>query len=83
MPLINFNCQCKHSESKFYRSGKDAPSSLVCPKCNLEMKRGLAAPSSSSIIKVDNGVQAKAVEVNLELIEANKERSTKDFREEK
>jgi hypothetical protein len=45
------------------------------------MKKQLSAPSSTSVITVDNGHQAKAVEVNLEVVKSNEENSTKDFRE--
>jgi hypothetical protein len=46
------------------------------------MKRQLKGPSSTSIVTVDNGVQARAVEVNLEIVEDIKERSTKDPKKE-
>ena len=41
----------------------------------------LSAPSSVSKVIVDNGFQARAVEVNPDIIEINKERSEKDYRE--
>jgi hypothetical protein len=60
----------------------DAPKNLECPrKCEVGMKKQLSAPSSTSVITVDNGHQAKAVEVNLEVVKSNEENSTKDFRE--
>lgn len=59
---------------------KDAPSCLIC-ECGNEYKKQLSAPSSKSVITIDNGVQAKSVEVNLDTIKSNEENSTKDFRE--
>lgn len=67
---------------KFYRQAKDAPSCNVCTKCSKDAKRILSAPNSTSVTVVDNGVQARSTEVNLEIVESIKERSTKDYREE-
>jgi hypothetical protein len=41
----------------------------------------LKAPASTSTVVVDNGIQARATEVNLEVVEDIQARSTKDFRE--
>lgn len=81
MPLFNYLCECKESVKKFYRQAKDAPSIVPC-KCGKESKRILSVPSNASIVVVDNGLQAKRTEVNLEIVESIKERSTKDFHEE-
>jgi hypothetical protein len=81
MPLIHYSCECLYSASKFFRSPKDAPPTFTCVKCGKESKKMLRAPASTSTLIIDNGVQAKRVEVNLEVIEDIKERSTKDFRE--
>ena len=66
--------------SKFYRLAKSAPADLVCG-CGNEYKKQLSAPSNSSKISIDNGIQAKAVEVDLNIIESNTQNSTRDFRE--
>ena len=64
------------------RQAKDAPASFLCPVCNKnDLKKQLSAPSSSSKISVDNGVQARAVEITPDIIEINKARSEKDYRE--
>jgi len=81
MPLIHYLCGCNHSVKKFHRQVTDIPACVVCEKCGKQAKKMLSAPSSASKITVDNGVQARAVEINLEVIESNKERSTKDYRE--
>ena len=80
MPLLSYLCSCGLRISKFYRSAKDAPVGLTCA-CGGEYKKQLSAPSSKSVITIDNGFQAKSVEVNLETIKSNEENSTKDFRE--
>ena len=83
MPLIAYACSCGNSERKFVRQAKEAPASFICSKCNNDsMKKQLSSPSSSSKIVVDNGVQARAVEIVPDIIEINKARSEKDYREE-
>jgi hypothetical protein len=57
-----------------------APSGFIC-ECGLEMKKQLSAPSNSSKVVVDNGVQSRAVEVDLAVVADNETNSTKDFRE--
>lgn len=82
MPLIAYQCNCGHIEKKFMRQAKNVPASFLCPKCNTDqMKKLLSSPSSSSKITVDNGVQARAVEIVPDIIEINKARSEKDYRE--
>ena len=81
MPLIAYACKCKHVIKKFFRQGKDAPAFFACEKCNSQMKKSLSAPSNGSKIVVDNGVQARAVEIVPDIIEINKARSEKNYRE--
>lgn len=65
--------------SKFYRLSKDALPVIIC-ECGNELKKQLSAPSQASKFVVDNGLMAKSVEVDLEVIKSNEENSTKDFR---
>lgn len=82
MPLIAYKCNCGHLISKYERQVKDLPASLICPFCKTDtLKKQLSAPSSSSKITVDNGVQARAVEITPNIVEINKARSEKDYRE--
>lgn len=82
MPLIAYKCDCGHIISKFERQAKNAPAFLTCPFCKTEtLKKQLSSPSSGSKIVVDNGVQARAVEIVPDIIEINKARSEKDYRE--
>ncbi len=81
MPLILYSCECNHTEKKYHRQVKDAPASIVCINCNKDMKKSLSSPSSSSKIVVDNGIQARAVEITPNIIEINEERSQKNYRE--
>jgi hypothetical protein len=82
MPLIAYQCECKNVIKKFVRVAKEAPSSLPCTICSKVMKKLLSAPSSTSKIVVDNGVQARAVEINPNIVEINENRANKNYREE-
>jgi putative FmdB family regulatory protein len=83
MPLIAYSCEaCKTVVKKFIRTAKDAQSTFSCDSCGKNMKKLLSAPSSMSKIVIDNGVQARAVEIVPNIIEINQERSNKDYREE-
>lgn len=83
MPLIVYACKAGHVTKKMMRQAKDALASFPCPAddCYHEAKKQLSAPSSSSKITVDNGVQARSVEITPDIIEINKARSEKDYRE--
>lgn len=82
MPLIAFLCEKKHSKKKYYRQVKDVPAGIICEECGDVMKKLLSSPTNSSKITVDNGLQARAVEIMPDIIEINKARSEKDYREE-
>jgi hypothetical protein len=82
MPLFAYSCECKNVIKKFFRQAKEAPAQISCELCGKNMKKLLSAPSSVSKIVVDNGVQARAVEIIPNIIEINQERANKDYREE-
>lgn len=81
MPIIAYACEDKHVSKKYHRQAKEAPVSLTC-ECGKVSKRQLSMPSSASKVTIDNGFQSRAVEVNMDVIESNKERSTKDYTKE-
>jgi len=82
MPMIAYACSKKHVVKKFYRSAVDAPAHWICETCGDLGSKQLSAPTSESKVIVDNGFQARAVEVNPDIIAINKERSNKDYRNE-
>jgi len=82
MPLIAYTCECKHSKSKLFRRVAEAPATISCDICGKEMKKTLSSPTQSSKITVDNGFQARAVEIVPDIIEINEERSRKNYSEE-
>jgi hypothetical protein len=81
MPLIAYTCECNHSKSKLFRRVAEAPATIVCEKCNKEMRKTLSSPTQSSKITVDNGFQARPVEIMPDIIEVNEERSRKNYTE--
>lgn len=81
MPLIAYLCKCTNLVKRFYRSAKDAPTAFKCDKCQEDMKKTLSPPSSTHKIVIDNGFQARAVEIVPNIVEINEERSKKDYRQ--
>ena len=80
MPRIRYLCSkdsCKAEIYLFIPTVKDIQREIMCTKCRSPAKRQLSAPASKSVFTVDNGVQAKAVELDMQVIESNKERSKK------
>ena len=75
MPLIRYTCECNHSMNKFFRAGASAPALLSCPVCEKEMKRVLSGPRAESKIVIDNGVQARKKEINVEAIKDNQNKA--------
>lgn len=83
MPLIAYACACGQSAKKFFRQVAQAPAYFLCEYCNKEnMKKQLSIPNSTSKITIDNGIQARAVEVNPDIIAINLERANKNYSEE-
>lgn len=82
MPIIAYSCGENHIIKRFVRDAANAAAPEACDACGKPMKKLLSAPTSTSKIVVDNGYQARAVEVNPDIVEINKARSEKDYREE-
>jgi hypothetical protein len=81
MPLINYLCSCGEIQKKYFKSAKDSPSTLVC-KCGLEAKKAFGTTSSSHKTVIDNGLTARRLEIDPEIMEINDERSSKDYSDE-
>ena len=80
MPRIVYACgYCAAITKKFYKSSSDIKDNIECV-CGERMFRHLSSPSQKSKIVVDNGVQAKATELDrniVEIIEDREESSLK------
>ena len=80
MPRIPYSCsECSKTKKKFYKTSKEIENKLEC-ECGGELIRQLSSPSQKSTIVMDNGLQAKAIEINrdiVEIIEDREESQTK------
>jgi len=80
MPLLNYVCSCGEVLKKYFKSAKDALSTVQC-KCGLEAKKSFGSVSSSHKIIIDNGLMARRLEVDPDITQINDERSSKDYTE--
>ena len=75
--MIKFMCNnidCENEITKYYKNFKDIASFLDCGACGVgKLERILGAPTTKSTQFIDNGNQARKVEVLNEVVE--KERS--------
>lgn len=74
MPRISYSCpDCNAMKKKFYKTSKDVKNKIEC-ECGKELVRQLSSPTQKSTMVVDNGVQAKATELNREIVEIIEDR---------
>lgn len=79
MPRIVYNCNiCGNIVKKFYGNVSNILDTLDC-KCGNKLVRSLSAPTQKSKIIIDNGVQAKAVELDREIVEIIEDREKADL----
>lgn len=78
MPMITFQCNnpdCDNSIDKMFSKIKDVPPFLDCGACGVgKLERMLGAPSSKSTQVIDNGVQARKIEIMNEVVEKERQR---------
>lgn len=76
--IIKFVCNnpdCGNHITKYYKSLKDVTPFLDCGACGTgKLERTLAAPSSKSTQFIDNGAQARRVEVMQEVVEQEQDK---------
>ena len=80
MPLINYLCSCGELSKKYFKVAKDAPPIVGC-KCGSKAKKAFGATSSSHKTVIDNGLMARRLEIDPNIMEINDERSAKDYSE--
>lgn len=80
--LINFVCNnpdCNNSVEKFIKKVSDIPPFLDCGECGTgKLERQLGAPFTKTTMVVDNGIQAKQVEVSTEVVLKEEEKSRRN-----
>lgn len=74
--LIKFKCNnCDNSITKFFNNITEVPPFLHCGACGIgKLERQLGSPSSKSTQIIDNGIQARRVEVSNEVIEKERKK---------
>lgn len=80
MPMIVFDCKCGNVKKKFFSNSKKITDNVECDKCKGKMVRQLSPPSQRSKMVVDNGVQAKAVELDREIVDIIEDREKADLK---
>lgn len=80
MPRINYKCQCGNEKKKFFSTAKKIKNNIECEECGEEMERTLSGPTQRSKMVVDNGVQAKATELDREIVEIIEDREKTDLK---
>ena len=81
MPLINYSCVCGEVSKKYFKTAKEASLTVKC-KCGLEAKKSFGATSSSHKTIIDNGLMARRIEIDPDIVHINDERARKDYSEE-
>ena len=76
--LIHYLCEkCKTTEKKYYRKAKDILSEIKC-ECGDSLERQLGAPASNCTQIIDNGLQARKVEVPRHIVDQEREKLYKE-----
>ena len=80
--LIHFKCNntdCPNEITKLFKNKKDISSWLDCGECGVgKLERQLSAPSTKSTQMIDNGAQARRVEVMSEVVLKESERLARE-----
>jgi ribosomal protein S27E len=75
MPMINFKCnKCENQITKMFKKAIDIPSEIACGSCGGILERQLGSPSSKSTQVIDNGFQARRVEIMNDVVEKERDR---------
>jgi hypothetical protein len=82
MPLINYVCAgCDVVLKKYFKTAKETPSAVKC-ECGADAKKAFGAVSCSHKVTIDNGLVARRVEIDPNIMQINDERSQADYSEE-
>lgn len=72
--IIYYECEkCNNSIKKHFRKSKDIVETIDC-ECGGKLERQLSAPTSKMTQVIDNGVQARKVEIMNEVVEKETQR---------
>lgn len=80
--LIKFACNnpdCNNEITKLFKNKSDIPPFLDCGDCGTgKLERQLSSPSTKSTQMIDNGAQARRVEVMSEVVLKEQEKLSRD-----
>ena len=80
--MVKFECnnpECDNEISKYFKSFKDISPFLDCGACGTgKLERTLGAPSTKSTQFIDNGIQARRVEVMSEVVQKERDKLDKE-----
>ena len=69
------NCDCDNSIDKYFAKADQIVPFIDCASCGIgKLERTLGAPTNKSVQYVDNGLQARKVEVSTELVQREVDR---------
>lgn len=78
MPMIRFLCNnldCGNEITKFFSEPGQVPPFLNCGACGSgKLERTLGAPATKGTQVVDNGLQARRIEVSNDIVEKERQR---------
>ena len=78
MPMIKFQCNnpdCDNNITKLFTNVKQIPPFLDCGACGTgKLERQLGAPSTKSTQIIDNGIQARKVEIMNDVVDKESKR---------
>jgi hypothetical protein len=76
--MVLFQCNnpdCTNEIKKFFKKSADIPPFLDCGECGTgKLERTLGSPSTKSTQIIDNGSQARQVEIDNNVVEKERER---------
>ena len=82
MPRIEYSCKsekCKRVFKKFFSKASSIAETIECKFCKEEAERILSAPTTKSVMVIDNGVQGRQTEIIHDIVDMNKERDEKGY----
>ena len=82
MPRILYRCNNCKKVTPFLLDATKITPTKECGFCGSVAKRTLSAPASEFKIEIDNGVNARVVEINPDILKLNEERREKEKRRE-
>lgn len=80
MPQIKYKCKCGYEKKRFFSTAKKIPDTIECDECGETIARTLSGPTQRSKMVVDNGVQAKATELDKDIVEIIEDREEADLK---